>query len=158
MFTENVLMPTSVVKSAAHLSDGGMIHLRSLDDENMVAIFPPKPQFSGLARLFNPLQAGMVCLVAQFVASGVKAPLAAKIARRIMEAHLSQPAVEQWAVVVAENGNVSSLPYDQADLRTGFLSGARLAFALVVDLRLYAERVSAAIAEAPRVIGGDDGE
>lgn len=158
MFTENVLMPTSVVNSAARITGQQMIHFRSLDDDNMAAIFPSKPPFNGTARLFNPLQAGMVCVVAQLVSAGVKAPLAAKIARRVMDAHLRQPAVEQWAVAVTDNGNVSSLPFDQSDIRTGFVSGARLAFALVVDLRLYSERVSAAIADAPRVIGDDDAE
>ena len=155
-FPNDVRFPTSGAAEAARLKGNQMTHIRSLDDENMDAILPPKSEFSGVARLFNPLQVGMLCFVADLISAGYKAPLAAKIARRVMEAHQGQPEVEQWAIVHTDNGNVSSLPYDQTELRTGFISGSRLAFALVVDLRLYAERVSAAIAGTPRVIGGDD--
>jgi hypothetical protein len=48
-------------------------------------------------------------------------------------------------VIVTENGNVSTLDFKTVDLSTGFISGSRLAFALVVDVRLYAERVNRAL-------------
>src|SRR5690606_28456183 len=104
----------------------------------------------------DPMRAALACLMADFIRFDMKAPLAAKIARRVMEAHQAHPDVEQWSVVLTDNGNVSTLPHDQAELRTGFISGARLNFALVVDLKNYADRVAAAIADAPKVIGGDD--
>lgn len=156
MFPTNVLFKTRDVTQAVRLSENQMIDLCHRTDEATVAILPPKPEQTGKSRLFTALQFGMVCLLADLMASEVKGPLAAKIARRVMEAHQRDPAVEQWVITVLDNGNVSTLPYDATELHTGYISGGRLAFALVIDLRLYAERVERAIADAPRVIGGGD--
>jgi hypothetical protein len=160
MFSNNILLPTKIVKEAANMTDNQMIHLRQLaeSDQNVAAVLPGKPETTGKPRLFDPLRAALACIMADFIRADVKAPLAAKIARRIMEGHQQHPAVEQWAIVVTMNGNVSTLPYGQADLSRGAISGSRLAFALMVDLKNYAERVAAAIADAPKVIGGSDEE
>ena len=157
---DNVLIPPSVMAQIVASYHANIGHWRQLADENvdMAAVLPGKPSTTGKPRLFTSLQAALFAVMADFVAAGVKAPLAARIARRLMEAHERQPEVEQWTIVATDNGNVSTLEYNQAELRTGFISGARLIFALVVDLRTYADRVAAAIANAPKVIGGDDGE
>ncbi|MCT2557371.1 hypothetical protein N0B51_00070 [Tsuneonella sp. YG55] len=126
------------------------------DNEDLQAILPPKPEVNGQPRYYNGLEVGLLAIVTDFTAAGVKLPLSAKIARRVMEAHLSRPEVPQWVIVATDNGNVSTLPYSQVDLLNGFISGARLNFALVVDLASYAARVSAAVADAPKVIGGGD--
>jgi hypothetical protein len=128
------------------------------DNEDLQAVLPPKPEVNGQARYYSGLQCVLLAIVTDFTGAGVKLPLAAKIARRVMAAHLSQPTVEQFVIVATDNGNVSTLAYDQAELRTGFISGARLSFALVVDLASYAARVAAAVADAPKVIGGGDAE
>ncbi len=158
MTEQTILMPTSVVKKAARISDNQMIHFRQVaeNDENMAAVLPAKPETSGKPRLHDQLQAALVCVMADFIAVDVKAPLAAKIARRIMDAHRDDPTVNQWAILLTDNGNVSTRPYSQSDLRTGYISGSRLRFAVVVDLCTYRERVDEAIADAPRVIGGSD--
>lgn len=158
MFEDNVYLPTGIVKRASGLTDNQMIHFRQLaaTDANMAFVLPGKPELTGKPRLFDPLRTAMACLMADLVSVDVKAPLAAKIARRVMEAHQRQPEVEQWAIVVTANGNVSVLPYNQTDLRTGFISGSRLRFAVAIDLRNYADQVRRAIADAPRVIGGED--
>lgn len=160
MFDTNILIPTSIVKEASGLTDNQWTHFRQLGDtdENMAAILPGKPEVTGKARLFSPMRAVLVCIAADFVAVDVKAPLAAKIARKIMEAHQREPGVQQWAIIVTANGNVSTLPYQQTDLQTGFISGSRLRFAVVVDLQNYADQVATAIASAPKVIGGGDAE
>lgn len=154
---ENLLMPRRLVKEASGLAENQMIHLKQLaeTDPDMGFVWPQKPEITGLPRLFDPLRAAMICLMADLIAVDVKAPLAAKVARRIMEAHQRQPEVEQWSIVITANRNVSVLPYAQTDLRTGFISGSRLRFAVAIDLRNYAEQVAAVIADAPRVIGGD---
>ena len=123
------------------------------DNEDVQAVLPPKPEVNGQPRYFTGLQCGLLALVTDFVGAGVKLPLAAKIARRVMDAHLFQPDVEQFVIVATDNGYVSTLPYNQADLLTGFISGARLNFALVIDLANYAARVKAAFDDAPKVIG-----
>lgn len=158
MTEQIVFIPTGVVKKAARISDNQMIHFRQVaeSDENMAAVLPAKPETSGKPRLFDQLQAALVCIMADFIAVDVKAPLAAKIARRIMDAHRDDPTVDQRAILLTDNGNVSTAPYSQSDLRTGYISGSRLRFAVVVDLRTYRERVDEAIADAPRVVGGSD--
>lgn len=158
MTDKATLMPTSIVKKAARITDNQMIHFRQAaeTDENLAAILPAKPETSGKPRLFDPLQAALVCVMADFMAVDMKAPLAAKIARRVMDAHSDNPTVDQWAILLTDNGNVSTLPYSQSELRTGYISGSRLRFAVVVDLRTYRERVEEVIADAPRVIGGGD--
>lgn len=160
MFDTKILMPPRMVKEIIPSFPANIDHWRQLadDDENMAAILPGKPSSTGKPRLFNPLQIALAALMADFIHSGVKASLAAKIARRVMDAHLAHPAVEQWAIIVTSNYNVSTLPYAEVDLRKGIVSGSRLAFAVCVDLRNYADRVSAAIADFPTVIGGGDEE
>lgn len=157
MFDTNTLMPPRVVREFIPTYDSNINHWRQLADENddMAAVLPGKPSATGKPRLFTPLQAALVALMADFMLAGVKAPLAARIARRIMESHQQRPEVDQWAIVVTANGNVSTLPYDETELRSGYISGARLAFAVAIDLQNYAERVAAAIAAAPVIIGGD---
>ncbi|MBW4330047.1 hypothetical protein KY084_04060 [Stakelama sp. CBK3Z-3] len=149
---QNILVPTKIVAAEARLSDNQVTDIYHRTDEHTLAILPEKPEHTGKPRLFSGLQFGMFCLLADLMGSGVKGPLAARIARRVMDAHHRDASVEQWSIVVLENGNVSTLPYNSTELRSGFISGARLAFALVIDLRLYAERVERAIADAPRVI------
>ena len=126
------------------------------DNDDLQAVLPSKPEVNGQPRHFTGLQCGLLAIVTDFTRAAVKLPLAAKIARRVMDAHLAQPSTKQFVIVATDNGNVSTLPYDQANLRTGLISGARLSFALVVDLANYAARVTAAVADAPKVIGGDD--
>ena len=157
---DNVLIPPSVMASVVASYHANINHWRQLADENqdMAAVLPGKPSLNGKPRMFTALQAALFALMADFNVAGIKAPLAAKIARRVMEAHETQPEVGQWVIVVTSNGNVSTLEYDQTDLRAGVVSGARLNFALVVDLRSYADQVAIAIADASRVIGGDNGE
>lgn len=128
------------------------------DNDDLQAVLPPKPEVNGQPRFYNGVQCGLLAIITDFVGAGVKLPLAAKIARRIMDAHLAQPTIEQFVIVATDNGNVSTLVYNQADLLTGFISGARLNFALVIDLANYAARVTAAVADAPKVIGGGDAE
>lgn len=158
MFDNRNMMPPRIVKEIVPAYHTLIDHCRQLadNDANMAAVLPGKPSTTGKPRLFTPLKAALMAIMADFINVGVKAPLAAKIARRIMDAHLAQPASEQWSIVVTQNGNVSTMPYDQTELRTGFISGSRLAFALCVDLRTYADRVNAAVADLPIVIGGDD--
>ncbi len=156
MFPANILVPTKIVSREARVTDNQTIDIYHRTDEATLAILPNKPEQTGKPRLFTALQFGMFCLLADLMQSEVKGPLAAKIARRVMEAHQRDATIEQWVITVLDNGNVSTLPYDATELRTGYISGGRLAFALVIDLRLYAERVERAIANAPRVIGGDD--
>jgi len=158
MFDTDTLLPPRVLREFIPTYGTNINHWRQLADDNddMAAILPGKRSATGKPRLSTPLQAALAAQVADFTSVGVKAPLAAKIARRIMDAHRLRPEVDQWAIVVTDNGNVSTLPYDETELRSGFISGARLAFALTVDLQNYADRVSAAIAAAPVVVGGDD--
>lgn len=158
MFPVNVKVSSRIAAEGARIGTMQLTDYYHRAEDDFQAILPPKPPVSGQARLFTAPQFGMLCLVSDLVASGVKAPLAAKIARRVMDAHRVNPSVEQFAIVATDNGNVSCLAYDQTELRTGFISGARLNFALVVDLKTYADRVTAAIAGAPKVIGGDDAE
>ncbi len=155
---DNVLIPPRVMPDVVATYHANIGHWRQLaeDNEDMAAVLPGKPSLNGKPRLFTPLQAALFALMADFNRVDVKAPLCARIARRIMEAHRQQPKVEQWAIVVTINGNVSTLPYGQAALDTGMVSGSRLAFAVTVDLKNYADRVAAEIAAAPQVIGGDD--
>ena len=157
---DNVLIPPNVMARIVASYHTNIDHWRQLaeNNEDMAAVLPGKPSTTGKARLFTSLQAGLFAVMADFVAAGVKASLAARIARRLMEAHASRPEVDQWTIVATSNGNVSTLEYNKTELRTGFISGSRLNFALVVDLRTYADRVAAAIADAPKVIGGDDAE
>lgn len=158
MSTNKTLTTTTRAKEPARLSDNQVTYLFQVadTDENMAAVLPPKPETNGKPRLFDVSQAVVLCVIADFMAVDVKAPLAAKIARRVMDAHRDDPTVDQWAILLTDNGNVSTLPYSQSDLRTGYISGSRLRFAVVVDLRTYRERVDEAIADAPRVIGGGD--
>tara|TARA_B100000678_G_C18071591_1_gene446921 strand:+ start:295 stop:777 length:483 start_codon:yes stop_codon:yes gene_type:complete len=153
-------LSTPVVKDVARMRDNQVTHLFQMGetDPNMAAILPPKPQVAGQSRRFNETQAAIMCLLAELMRFDVKAPLAAKIARRVTEGSQRAPAVEQWSIIVTENGNVSTLPYDQAELRTGYISGSRFAFALVIDLKTYADRIEEAVASAPQVIGADHGE
>jgi len=154
----NVKVSSRIAAEGARVAAMQLTDYYHRTEDDFVAILPPKPEVSGQARFFTALQFGMLCLVGDLVGAGIKAPLAARIARRVMERHSAAPEIEQWAIVATANGNVSTLRYDQAELRTGFVSGARLNFALVVDLKTYADRVATAIAEAPKVIGGGDAE
>lgn len=154
----NIKVSSRIAAEGARVGTMQLTDYYHRTEEDFLAIMPPKPEVKGQSRFFTALQFGLLCIVSDFVCAGVKAPLAAKIARRVMEAHLAAPEVEQFVIVATANGNVSTLPYNQADLRTGFISGARLNFALVVDLATYSARVAAAIADAPKVIGGGDAE
>lgn len=158
MTIQNTFLSSRIVKDEARLSDNQMTHLFQLaeTDDNVAAILPAKPEVTGKSRQFNPLRAALACLMADFMEVDVKVPLAAKIARRLMEAHERQPAVQQWSIILTENGNLSTLPYDQTELRTGFISGSRLRFAVVVDWQTYADRIERLVANSPRVIGGGD--
>ena len=140
--------------------DANIAHWRQAaeNDENLAAILPGKPSENGKPRMFTHLKATIFALASSLVAADFKTPLAAKIARRVMEAHQRQPEVEQWAVVHTKNANISTLPYDQTELRTGYISGSRFTFALVVDFKTFMDEVAEVIADAPRVIGGDDAE
>lgn len=115
-------------------------YIGSFDDPDLQRLIGRVNPRSGITE-WSPLRAGMFFFMADLLKQGVKAPLAAKWAARIMDAHLASPEVERWSIVVTENGNTSSLPFDSIDLSTGYISGSRLAFALVVDLRMYDERV-----------------
>lgn len=158
MFDNTILIPPSVMPEVAPTYHANINHWRQAADNdlNLAAVLPPKPTENGRPRLFTALQAGMFALMADLVGADFKTPLAAKIAHRVMDAHLRQPQVEQWAVEYIANGNTSVLPYDQTELRTGFISGSRFNFALVIDVKTYADRVEEAVADAPRVIGVDD--
>lgn len=125
-------------------------------DENLAYILPPKPSVNGKPRTFSRLQAAIFGCASTMVDAGFKTPLAAKMARRVMEAHLREPEVPQWALVHTANGNVATLPYNQTELRTGFISGSRFTFGIVIDLQTFFDRVDEAIADAPCVIGGED--
>ena len=158
MFTNSILIPPAVMPEVAPTYHANIAHWRQAadNDDNLAAVLPGKPSENGKPRLFTPLQAAMFALMADLVGADFKTPLAAKIARRVMDAHLHQPEVEQWTVVHTANGNTSVLAYDQTELRTGYISGSRFTFALVIDLKTYADRVEEAIADAPRVIGVED--
>lgn len=138
--------------------DGRIDHLRQAQerDDNVAFIMPPKPSVNGQSRRFSRLQAATFACMGTMVDAGFKVPLAAMMARRVMEAHLREPEVAQWAVVHTANGNVATLPYNQTELRTGFISGSRLTFGIVIDLQTFFDRVDEAIADAPCVIGGED--
>jgi hypothetical protein len=157
---DNVLIPPNVMPRIAPSYHVNINHWRQLAEvnEDMAFVLPGKPSTVGGPRLFTPLKAALFASMADFNHVDVKAPLCARIARRIMEAHLARPQVQQWAIVVTMNQNVSTLPYDEAKLSGGTISGSRLAFAVAVDLKNYADRVAAAIADAPKVIGVDDAE
>ena len=135
-----------------------MTDLFNRDLPAVIAILPPKAESAGKARFFNRTKFAMACLLSDLVVAQFKVPLAATIAQRVMEANERQPEVEQWAIIHTANGNISTLPYTEAGLSTGYISGSRLTFGIVIDLKNYADRVSVAIADAPRVIGGEDGE
>lgn len=156
MFPSNVLVSSRIAIDEARVSQMQYTDYCHRTDDDFVAVLPPKAEVNGQSRRFTAPQFAALCILSDFVIAGVKAPLAAKVARRVMEAHVVDPSVEQWAIIATANGNVSTLPYDQVELRTGFISGARLNFALVIDLQTYADRVAAAIAAAPKVIGGED--
>lgn len=160
MKNSQVLIPPVVMRSFVRTYDSNMAHWRQAaeNDENLAAILPGKPSENGKPRKFTALQAVIFAAMSALVAADFKTPLAAKIARRVMEAHQRQPEVEQWAVVHTKNANISTLPYDQTELRTGYISGSRFTFALVVDLKTFTDEVDEVIANAPRVIGGDDAE
>lgn len=156
----NVLIPPRLMPEVVPTYHANIGHWRQLADNNedMAAVLPGKPSANGKPRLFTPLQAALFAIMADFNRVDVKAPLCARIARRIMEAHAAQPTVEQWVIVVTMNYQVSTLPYDEAALSNGVVSGTRLAFALTIDLKNYADTVAAAIGSAPVIIGGEDGE
>lgn len=158
MFNENVIVPPKTMGDIVPSYHSNISHWRQAADrdENLAAVLPGKPSENGRPREFTPLKVGLFMLLADLVTADFKTPLSAKIARRIMEAHQRQPEIEQWCVVHTANGNVSTLPYTEAGLETGYISGSRLTFGIVIDLKNYADRVSVAIAGAPRVIGGED--
>ena len=153
---QNKLSVTAaIVSGETGLSGNAITDLFHRDQPEIIAVLPEK-RGSGKARHFTPLQFALVALMADLVAAEFKLPLAGKIAHRVMEAHNREPNVEQWAIVHTTNGNISTLPYTKASLETGYISGARITFAITVDLKNYADRIERAIAEAPKVIGGDD--
>ena len=156
----NFLIQPSVMPNIVPTYRDNINYWRQFADgnEDMATVLPGKPSINGKPRLFTPLQAALFAIMADFNAVDVKAPLCARIARRIMEAHLQHPGVEQWVIVVTMNGKVFTLAYGGTDLSSGMVSGSRLAFAVVVDLKNFADRVAAAIAAAPKVIEGSDGE
>lgn len=158
MFDNSILIPPSVMPMVAPTYHANISHWRQAAerDANLAAVLPGKPSENGRPRLFTPLQAAIFAAMAAMVAADFKTPLAAKMARQVMEAHLRQPEVEQWAVVHTANGNVSCLAYDQTELRTGFISGSRLTFAIVIDLKTFADQVAEVVATAPRIIGAED--
>ena len=158
VFAGNEQVATSVVAAEIGFTDNQMTDLYNRDLKTLEAILPPKPDKMGKARYYNRAQFGMACLLSDLVAAEFKVPLAAKIAQFVLAAHEREPDVEQFAVVHTANGNISTLPYSRALLETGFVSGARLKFGIVIDLKNYADRVTVAIANAPRVIGGEDGK
>ncbi|MXP48436.1 hypothetical protein GRI43_13665 [Altererythrobacter luteolus] len=160
MFNNTILIPPAVMPEVAPTYHANIAHWRQAAerDQSLAAVLPNKPSENGKPRLFSSLQAAMFALMSDLVSADFKTPLAARIARRVMEAHQHRPQVEQWAVIYTVNGNVSTLPYDQAELRTGFISGSRFNFALVIDLKTYADRVDEAIANTPRVIGAGDAD
>lgn len=130
-----------------HLTDPQVRDLRNRPNPDLQRIVPGMNHATGFVE-WPPLKAGMFFFLTDLMRQGYKAPLAARIAARVMDAHLASPGIEQWAIVTTENGNVSTLPLASIDLTSGFISGSRLAFALVVDLRLYSERVERALADA----------
>ena len=160
MLAQPILIPPAEMPSIAPSYYANIAHWRQAadHDQNLAAVLPGKPSENGKPRLFTPLQAACFALMADLVAAGFKTPLSAQIARRVMDAHLREPNVEQWAVVHTANGNISTLAYDQAELRTGFISGSRFRFGLVIDLKTYADRVEEAVADAPRVVGVNNGD
>ena len=160
MLQEKIELGPKIMRAICPAYRDHFDHWRQAAENNadLHAVFPPKPSENGKARVFTPLQAASFALMADLVACEYKTPQAAKMVRRVMEAHLRQPSVEQWGIIFTANGNVSTLPFTEAGLSAGYISGSRLKFALIVDLKNYADRVTAAIADAPRVIGGDDGE
>jgi len=147
VFNQKSVLTTRKVSKLVHLTDAQVGELRGRPDPNIQRVVPRMNNAVGWLE-WPPLNVGMFCLVADLMAGGYKAPLAAQIAVRVMDAHLASPEVEQWAIVTTENGNVSTMPFATIDLHPGFISGGRLAFALVVDLRLYSERVERALAAA----------
>ena len=125
MFDNKTLLPPKVVREIIPTYDTYINHWRQLADENedMAVVLPGKPSTTGSARLFTPLQAALAAIMADFIRVDVKAPLAARIARRVRDAHLAQPEVEQWAIIVTFNGALSTLPYGDIDLCGGVVSG-----------------------------------
>lgn len=156
LFSGNDLVSTPIVAEDIGFTANQMTDLYNRDLKTLEAILPPKPDKMGKARYYNRAQFGMACLLSDLVAAEFKVPLAAKIAQFVLAAHEREPEVEQFAVVHTANGKISTLPYSRALLETGFVSGARLKFGIVIDLKNYADRVTVAIANAPRVIGGED--
>lgn len=152
----NEKVTSTVVATEIDFIGHQMTDLFNRDLPAVIAILPPKAESAGKARYFNRTQFAMACLLSDLMVAQFKVPLAAQIAQRVMEANLRQPEVEQWCVVHTANGNISTLPYTEAGLATGYISGSRLTFGIVIDLKNYADRVSVAIAHAPRVIGGED--
>lgn len=139
-------LTTRKVAQQSGLPDSKAREFRNSGDKNLERIVGRYNPASGIVE-WPPEKAGMFFFAADMMKQGYKAPLAAKLAVRVLEAHLASPTVEQWAVIVTENGNVSTLDFKSVDLATtGFISGSRLAFALIVDLRFYSERVEAVFA------------
>ena len=160
MFNGNVLLAPKAMAEFIPTYRDHINHWRQAADENtdLAAVLPGKPSENGKPRLFTPFQAGLFALMTHLVAAEFKTPLAAKIAHWVKDAHEREPTVEHWAVIYTDQGNVSTLPYTEAGLATGYLSGSRLRFALVIDLKNYSDLVERAIADAPKVIGGEDGD
>lgn len=154
MFDQNDLLTASVYGQVRN-PPKKIAEMRSSRDANMRRIVPPYMGRSGQLE-WPPLNFAMFCLAGDLVAAEFKIPLAAKIACRVMDAHLASPEVEQWAVVTTENGNTSTLAVNGLDLSTGFISGARLSFAMIVDLRTYDDRVERAWDEFERAQDDDD--
>jgi hypothetical protein len=138
---------TRRVAREAGLPDHFSRYVRRFDDPDLQRIVGRLNPASGITE-WSPLNAGMFFLLADLLKQGVKAPLAAKWSARVMDAHEAAPDIAQWAIVVTENGNTSTLAFDSIDLSSGYISGSRLAFALIVDLRLYDERVERLFAQA----------
>lgn len=138
-------LTTRKVVQAVGVPDHCAGYFRRGDDPNLqrlVGIYNPA---SGLTE-WSPRKTGFFWLVADLLKQGWKAPLAAQMAVRVLEAHLAKPEVEQWAVVVTENGNTSTLDFSTLELSTGYISGSRHAYTLVVNLALYGERVERLLA------------
>lgn len=141
----HLYLTTRKISQQSGLPDSRAREFRNSDDVNLQRIVGRYNPASGIVE-WPPLKAGMFFLAADLMKQGYKAPLAAKLVVRVMDAHLASPEVEQWAIIVTQNGNVSTLAFDSVQLNTGYISGSRIAFALVVDLRLYSERVERALA------------
>lgn len=153
MFTQNVLVKTSVVAEETRLD---RLKLHEMFKSEAHAGFLPAATDLGASRKFTPLQFALTCLYADLLRFGLAGPLAAKLACRLKVACEEHPAAEQLTLTALTNGGIAVLPTESVDLSTGNVSGGQLAFAMVFDLRGYGERVARVIDGEPRIVGEAD--